>query len=336
MSGYKDIVGNEQIIMHLKNAVKQNKVSQAYILSGDKGMGKKMIAGTFAMALQCEKGGEEPCMECKSCRQAMSMNHPDIRWINHEKPNVISVDEVRKQLVDDVQIKPYSSRYKVYIMDEAEKMNIQAQNAILKTIEEPPEYAVIILLSANIEVFLPTILSRCVRLDMRMLRRAKIREYLMKEKGIPVYQADVLAAFAGGNLGKAIKLASSEHFNELKEEVVRLLKYIGDMQIYEAVMAVKDCEKYKLEIEDFIDMMMVWYRDVLVFKVSRNKEEMTFKDQYKYIKEQASRISFNGVEEVLKAMDKAKVRVRANVNYDLALELMFLTLRDALNGKTDV
>ncbi len=336
MAGYKDIVGNEQIIAHLKNAVKQNKVSQAYLLSGDKGMGKKMIAGTFAMALQCEKGGEEPCMECKSCKQAMSNNHPDIKWITHEKPNVISVDEVRKQLVDDVQIKPYTGRYKVYIMDEAEKMNIQAQNAILKTIEEPPEYAVIILLSNNIEVFLPTILSRCVRLDMRMLRRGKIREYLMKEKGIPDYQADVIAAFAGGNLGKAINLASSEHFNELKEEVVRLLKYIGDMQVYEAVMAVKGCEKYKVEIEEFIDMMMVWYRDVLVFKVSQSVEEMTFKDQYKFIKEQASRISFNGVEEVLKAMDKAKVRIRANVNYDLALEMMFLTLRDALNGKTDV
>lgn len=336
MPGYKEIIGNEQIIAHLKNTVKQNKVSQAYILSGDKGMGKKMIASTFAMALQCEKGEEEPCMECKSCKQAMSMNHPDIKWVTHEKPNVISVDEVRQQLVDDVQVKPYCSKYKVYIVDESEKMNVQAQNAILKTIEEPPEYAVVILLSNNIDTFLPTIVSRCVRLDMRMLRRGHIRNYLMKNKGVPDYQAEVIAAFAGGNLGKAIKLAGSEHFNELKEEVLRLLKYIGDMQVYEAVMAVKECEKYKVEIEDFIDLMMVWYRDILVFKVSQDIEEMTFKEQFKFIKDQAAKISFNGVEEVLKAMDKAKVRIRANVNYDLALEMMFLTIRDALNGKVGI
>ncbi|MDE6232851.1 MAG: DNA polymerase III subunit delta [Lachnospiraceae bacterium] len=333
MAGYKDILGNEQIKEHFKNAIKLHKVSHAYILNGDKGMGKKMLSNVFAMALQCERGTEEPCMECRSCKQVISGNHPDIKYITHEKPNVIAVDEVREQINNDIQIKPYSSRYKIYIVDEAEKMNLQAQNALLKTIEEPPEYGIIILLTSNSEMFLPTILSRCVMLNMKLMEKGQMRDYLMKKMGLPDYHADVIIAFSGGNLGKAIRLASSEDFNELKSSVTHLLEYIGDMETYEVVMAVKQVEKYKVDIADYIDLMMVWYRDVLMFKASRDMNELTFKDEYGYIKEQAEKISFNGIEEILKAMEKAKVRIRANVNFDLAIEMMYLTIRDGLYGR---
>lgn len=333
MAGYKDIIGNEQIKEHLKNAITLQRVSHAYIFNGDKGMGKKMVSGTFVMALQCEKGLAEPCMECRSCRQILSGSQPDVKYITHEKPGVISVDEIREQINNDIQIKPYSSRYKIYVMDEAEKMNVQAQNALLKTIEEPPEYAMIILLTSNSEIFLPTILSRCVSLNMKPLNNAQIKDYLMMSMGFPDYQADVVAAFAGGNLGKAIRLASSEDFNEIKNSVIHLLEYIGDMETYEVVLAVKQAEKFKVDIEDYIDLMMVWYRDVLMFKVSRDMNSLTFKDEYIYIKKQAEKISFNGVEEILKAMDKAKVRLRANVNFDLAIEMMYLIIRDGLNGR---
>lgn len=333
MAGYKDIIGNEQIKEHLKNAITLQRVSHAYIFNGDKGMGKKLVSGTFVMALQCEKGLDEPCMECRSCRQVLSGSQPDIKYITHEKPGVISVDEIREQINNDIHIKPYSSRYKIYVMDEAEKMNVQAQNALLKTIEEPPEYAIIILLTSNSEIFLPTILSRCVLLNMKPLNNGQIKDYLMRNKGLPDYQADVVAAFAGGNLGKSIRLASSEDFNEIKNSVTHLLEYIGDMETYEVVLAVKQAEKFKVDIEDYIDLMMVWYRDVLMFKVSRDMNRLTFKDEYIYIKKQAEKISFNGVEEILKAMDKAKVRLRANVNFDLAIEMMYLTIRDGLNGR---
>ncbi len=333
MAGYKDIIGNEKLKEHLKNALKLGKVSHAYIFNGAKGMGKKMIAKTFAMALQCEKNGDEPCLECKSCRQALSDNHPDIKFVTHEKPNVISVDEVRQQLTNDIQIKPYSGKYKIYIIDEAQKMNPQAQNAILKTIEEPPEYGIIILLTSNSDMFLPTILSRCVIMKMKTLENKKIKEYLMKNMDLPDYYADVIATFAAGNLGKAIRLATSEDFNELKDSVVHLLQYIGDMEAYEVVQSVKQAEKYKVDFEDFIDLMMVWYRDVLIYKVSLDIDELTFKEQCKYIKEQAEKISFNGIEAIIDAMEKAKVRLKANVNFDLAIEMMFLTIRDGLNGR---
>ena len=134
MAGFKDIVGNEQIIEHLQNAISMGKVSHAYIINGPQLSGKMMIAEAFARALQCEKEGTDGCGECKSCHQADDHNHPDIIYVSHEKPNNISVDDIRTQLNNDIVIKPYSSKYKIYIVDEAEKMNQQAQNALLKTI----------------------------------------------------------------------------------------------------------------------------------------------------------------------------------------------------------
>ena len=135
MSGFKDVVGHKDIIQYIQNAVEQDKVSHAYILNGAKGSGKKMLAKLFAMTLQCENSQSEPCGECRSCRQADSGNQPDIITIQHEKPGSISVDDIREQLNGDIMIKPYSNRYKIYIIPEADLLTVQAQNALLKTIE---------------------------------------------------------------------------------------------------------------------------------------------------------------------------------------------------------
>ena len=149
MSEYNKILGHENIISQLKNAIKSDKVSHAYIFNGEDGSGKNMLANAFAEALLCEKGELEGCGECHFCKQTVSGNNPDFVRVSHEKPASIGVDDVREQLVEDVYIKPYNGKYKVYIIDEAEKMTVQAQNAILKTIEEPPAYSVIIFLTNN-------------------------------------------------------------------------------------------------------------------------------------------------------------------------------------------
>ena len=208
MAGFRDIIGHEQMTEHFQNAIKLDKVSHAYILNGPDQSGKKMLAEAFAMALQCEKKGIEGCMECHSCRQVISHNQPDIIYVSHEKPNTISVDDIRRQVNQDIVVKPYASPYKIYIVDEAEKMNPQAQNALLKTMEEPPAYAVILLLTTNADMFLPTILSRCIRLNLKPVANEKIKSYLMKNLQIPDYQADISTAFAQGNVGKAIQLYS--------------------------------------------------------------------------------------------------------------------------------
>lgn len=134
--------------------MKTGKVSHSYIFTGRPGSGKKLLAATYAMTLQCEAGGTEPCQKCDSCKKALGKNHPDIIYVNHEKPGTISIDEIREQLISDVSIKPIAVLIR-YIIPDAEMMTVQAQNALLKTIEEPPEYAVIMLLTSNADALLP-------------------------------------------------------------------------------------------------------------------------------------------------------------------------------------
>lgn len=328
MSGFKDVVGHRDIIQYIQDAVQQNKVSHAYILNGQRGSGKKMLANLFAMTLQCESGQPEPCGECHSCIQANSGNHPDIITVRHEKPASISVDDIRTQMNGDIMIKPYSSPYKIYIVPEADLLTVQAQNALLKTIEEPPEYAVIFLLTENADSLLPTIRSRCVMLKLRNIKDKLVKKYLMEQLRIPDYQADLCAAFAQGNIGRAIMLAKSEHFNEIKEEAIQLLKYIDEMELHEVVSAIKEIGKYKLEITDYLDIITIWYRDVLMYKATKDVGGLVFGDQLKYIKEKAAKSSYEGLERILESIEKAKARLRANVNFDLVMELLFLTIKE--------
>ena len=121
MARFSDIIGQDAIKEHLQNAIRLGKVSHAYIINGERSAGKEFIAKLFAMTLQCEKKGDEPCQECRSCKQALSENQPDIIRLVHEKPNTISVDDIRTQINNDMAIKPYSSPYKIYIISEARR-----------------------------------------------------------------------------------------------------------------------------------------------------------------------------------------------------------------------
>ena len=328
MGSFKDVVGHKDIINYIRNAVSNDKVSHAYILNGERGSGKKLLANLFAMSLLCEEGGPDPCNQCHSCKQAESGNHPDIIRVTQEKPNSISVDDIRTQVNHTVDIKPYQGPYKVYIIPQADLMTVQAQNALLKTIEEPPEYAVFLLLTENAEMLLPTINSRCVMLKLRNIKDTLIKKYLMEKLQIPDYKADMCAAFAQGNMGRAIMLANSEHFNEIREEAVQLLKYIHEMELSEIVTAVKNITVYKLEITDYLDIIMIWYRDVLLYKATKEIDKVVFKDQIPFIKEQAKKSSYEGIELILKSIENAKARLKANVNFDLVMELLFLTIKE--------
>ena len=328
MATFKDIIGQEQLKEHLQNAIAMNKVSHAYIINGERSSGKEFVAKIFAMTLQCEKGGTEPCGECHSCKQAMSQNQPDIIFVSHEKPNSIGVEDIRNQINNDIGIKPYSSPRKIYIMNEGEKMTVQAQNALLKTLEEPPEYAVILILTTNVDAFLPTILSRCVVLNMKPVADELVKKYLMSELHVPDYKSNICVAFARGNIGKAKLLASSEEFEKVKEEAITLVKYINDMETNEIVKAIKKISEYKLDVNDYLDILSVWYRDVLLYKATRDVNSLIFRDELQQIIRVADRSTYEGIENIVNALEQAKRRLQANVNFDLTMELLLLTIKE--------
>ena len=157
MKSFDGIVGHKKIISHFEEAIQMGKVSHAYLLCGEEGSGKMTVAKAVAKALLCEK--KSGCGSCRSCIQADSGNHPDLIYVTHEKYE-IRVDEIRKGINETIDIKPYSSDYKIYIIDDADRMNPGAQNALLKTLEEPPSYAVILLLTNNKDRLLDTKIGR--------------------------------------------------------------------------------------------------------------------------------------------------------------------------------
>ncbi|MCM1104427.1 MAG: DNA polymerase III subunit delta [Clostridium sp.] len=334
MISFQDIIGQEQIKEHLHTALTRNQISHAYVICGERSSGKEYIARLFAMALQCEKrtdGAEDtpiPCNECHSCKQALTDNQPDIIRVQHEKPNTIGVEDIRTQINQDIVIKPYSSPYKVYIINEGEKMTPQAQNALLKTLEEPPAYAVILILTTNMDAMLPTILSRCVSLHMKPAPDNEIRKYLMEQLQVPDYKADVCVAFARGNVGKAKALATSEEFDNIKADAVSLLKYIGEMDMSETVEAIKKISEYKFNIDDYLDIIAVWYRDVLLFKATSDANHLIFKEEIQYIRKVADKSSYEGIEYIIKAVESAKARLKANVNFELTMELLLLAIKE--------
>ena len=157
---FKGFLGNETAKLQLSSAVKTGRAAHCYMFCGEKGLGKHTLAKTFAKALMCENAEVRPCGKCKSCIQIENEDHPDVIYIRHEKPTLFSVDEIRG-FSRQMNIRPYVSERKIFILRDAQLLNVQAQNAALKTIEEPPEYGMVLLLTDNKEAFLPTILSRC-------------------------------------------------------------------------------------------------------------------------------------------------------------------------------
>lgn len=328
MAGFDDIVGQEQLKTQLKNAIDTGKVSNAYIIHGENRSGKEFIARIFAKGLLCESEGDKPCDECHSCSQANTKNHPDIIYVRHDKPNSIGVDDVREGINNTVMIKPYASKYKVYIMEEAEKMTPQAQNALLKTIEEPPEYAVFILLCTSLELMLPTVLSRCIVLNMKPVRDDEMRTYLMKQMMVPDYRAEICIAFARGNVGRAKALAFSEDFDKIRNDALSLLKNIHEMEIVGVMEALKRIKEYGFDINDYLDIMAVWFRDVLLFKATHDVDHLVFTKETLDITKVASKVDYAGIEEIIEALERAKSRLSSNVNYELTMELLLLTIKE--------
>ncbi len=327
MSGFNSVVGHERVTEYFRQAIKGQKVSHSYILSGEAGVGKMTVAKAFARALLCESKAEDSCGKCHSCVRFDTGNHPDLIYVQHEKTG-IGVDDVRSQLVNDIQIKPYDGGYKIYIIDEAELMTPAAQNAILKTIEEPPAYAVIMLLTTNEEAFLPTILSRCITLKLKPLDDKLVKNYLMTNLGITEYDADICASFARGCIGRAEELAASEDFLEMRKKVLHVLKYINDMDITELLSFITELKDSGVDVLTALEFMEIWYRDVLLFKATRDTSMFIFKDEYNYITDAANKNSFMGLQNIIDAIEKARTRLNANVNLELAMELMFLVIKE--------
>lgn len=325
MYTFEEIQGNTPLVEQLRRSAASGRSSHAYLFLGGAGAGKRLIANTFAKALQCE-GEKRPCDSCKSCHAFNHGNHPDVIYFQPLKNGkTYTIEDVREQLLETVDLKPFQYEKKIYIIEKADTLNIQSQNALLKTLEEPPAHAVFLLLAERAEAFLPTILSRVVVMKIRPLSAETIADYLM-QAGHLAEESHILSAYAQGRIGQALELVEDEGFREMRQDILSKLEALPSMSEGDAYLLAKDLEGYKNDLR-FLDIMELWYRDLLTAKSLREEGYLIQRDKkdaiFRAAKEPAALLAKKAA-----AVRTARMRLAQNANFRLTMEVMLMDLKE--------
>lgn len=325
MYTFEEIRGNTPLVEQLRRSAASGRSSHAYLFLGGAGAGKRLIANTFAKALQCE-GEKRPCDRCKSCHAFNHGNHPDVIYFQPLKNGkTYTIEDVREQLLETVDLKPFQYEKKIYIIEKADTLNIQSQNALLKTLEEPPAHAVFLLLAERAEAFLPTILSRVVVMKIRPLSAETIADYLM-QAGHLAEESHILSAYAQGRIGQALELVADEGFREMRQDILGKLEALPSMSEGDAYLLAKDLEGYKNDLR-FLDIMELWYRDLLTAKSLREEGYLIQRDKkdaiFRAAKEPAALLAKKAA-----AVRTARMRLAQNANFRLTMEVMLMDLKE--------
>ena len=325
MYTFEEIRGNTPLVEQLRRSAASGRSSHAYLFLGGAGAGKRLIANTFAKALQCE-GEKRPCDSCKSCHAFNHGNHPDVIYFQPLKNGkTYTIEDVREQLLETVDLKPFQYEKKIYIIEKADTLNIQSQNALLKTLDEPPAHVVFLLLAERAETFLPTILSRVVVMKIRPLSAETIADYLM-QAGHLAEESHILSAYAQGRIGQALELVEDEGFREMRQDILGKLEALPSMSEGDAYLLAKDLEGYKNDLR-FLDIMELWYRDLLTAKSLREEGYLIQRDKkdaiFRAAKEPAALLAKKAA-----AVRTARMRLAQNANFRLTMEVMLMDLKE--------
>lgn len=256
---FKDMQGQDKAISNLRHALENGRVSHGYLFLGPDGVGKKMAAMNFAKALNCKDdkiGGS--CDSCVSCMKIDAGSHPDVLFLKPEKVGAsIKIEKVR-ELIRSLSLKPYEGRNKVFIIDDADAMGHEAQNALLKTLEEPPAESILILMTSNAKGLFETIVSRLQIVKFFPLRVETVKDILVRTYKMDEVTANVLSRLSSGRLGEALKYKDEDFSNKRS----RIIKGLMDKTFFDSDFDGLSRE----ELKSYLEIMLSWYRDLLVTK----------------------------------------------------------------------
>ena len=320
------LLNNDILINSLKAAISHNRVSHAYIFDGERGIGKTTAARAFAKALNCEEGGPVPCGKCSSCRTFDSGNNPDIFYIAEDKN--ITVDTIRRKINKEVITKPFAYKYKVFIIKDAHTMNQQAQNAFLKTLEEPPPYVVFLLLSQNFNALLTTVLSRCILFRLRPLPQPMLKGHLLK-LGFTSDEAEMFSHYACGVVGRALELRNDENFKALTEDAMSLCLKINGFDLVTMNREAAAMKERRAEIRQLLELMYFIYRDALVYKITEKKERLIHASHFGDIKKLCADHTEKRLLNACEAIETAQKRILANTDIQFVFEELFYKITTA-------
>lgn len=270
--GFKDIAGQRVIVESLKNAIKNNMVTNGYIFSGPRGCGKKLMAFVFAMALNCTgAAADKPCGTCSSCIRTGSGNHPNIETVRPTGQS-IKIKQIR-QIISDAARKPFESGYKVIIIESAEKMTHDAQDAFLKTLEEPPANTVFLLLAENHNLLLPTIISRCQVYQFKPVDMNEMKDFISQKYDFSPSEIETAVRHSKGAIGNALELLNNKESLKARDSFMEILEKAVMGNGSEALLLASTAVPDREEAERFLEFSMVWFRDLMVFREGRGAYE---------------------------------------------------------------
>jgi len=324
---FRDILGQKELLQSLRQAVENNRTSHAYIFSGSAGIGKRTIAKLFAGLLVCAMPNAlSPCGECQPCMLFRNGSNPDFRMIQKDG-QTIGVDEIR-EIQMDVSIKPLYSRHKVYIIECSDKMTTQAQNCLLKTLEEPPSYVVLILTAVNHEALLDTLRSRSLRLNFRKNTSNEVKEALVRKYGIGAEGIEFATAYSDGIIGKAYELMESDIFKPTREKAIDMLLGLKSSGLSNVFKSYSFFEEYKDDIDMVLEIMTMFLRDMLVVKRTGNEKILINSDKKDIIFSNAGKYTVEQLVAGIEHIEAAGRYIKQNANYQLAIENMLIKLQE--------
>lgn len=321
---FKDIKGQSQAIKILQKEISTGSIPGAYLFTGPTGVGKTLTALTFAKTLNCKEGGIDSCDKCSSCKKINHQNHPDVRVITPEKDS-IKIEQIRN-LKSQIFYRLYEGRKKVWIIEKADKLTLEAANSLLKIVEEPPPQAVIILISQTKEELLPTILSRCEIIRFFPLPVKEIEKIIAEQLPQDPHRMHLLAKLARGRVGEALHLIEEENLLKTRDEVLYSLE--KDIKIEEIFKLAARWANYSWkELERILDIVLFWFRDLLILRQGETKRLINY-DKIEQLEREKKKYSLKEIKRIMEIIEKSRYYLRNNVNQKLVLENLWLKLSE--------
>ncbi len=325
--------GQDRIIKIIKGSIKLRSLAHAYLLVGPAHVGKMTLALDLARALNCS-GSEPPCGSCPTCQRIGRGKYADVITIDknvgrdpkdREKASEISIDTIRELMQRGSNLPPYEGKYKVFIIDDADLMSEEAANCLLKTLEEPPQYILIVLLTTEEHKLLPTVLSRCQRFELKPMAPPEIEKQLSGRESVPQEKIKLLARLSGGCLGWALNALDDEgyltHRMERLSEFVSLIGQNWD----ERLLYVQQLPSDRNSAEQILKMWLLWCRDVLLVKYNCEGAVINI-DCAQDIKAWANMMTVPEIKEFIDCLNRAAENLNRNANLHLLFEVIMLDM----------
>ncbi len=317
------IIGHENEKRILKSVVNTENLSHSYLFQGLDGIGKLKLAREFSKTLLCERHGDVYCNECSSCLKFDTNNHPDFNIILGED-RMIKKSEI-DEIVDAVKHAPFESDKKIYIINNAHLMNKESQNGLLKTLEEPPIFLIIILITDSPNLLLPTIISRCQIINFNSIKEEEMKSFIDSNYNILDGEKEILLKLAKGSVGNLISMLEEDSILDIRTRVIDMIDKIlaGDRSVIynnESFF-----EENKENIGMILDIIMYWFRDLAIYKETGDMSYLINQDMEHLFRKQYL-TGFEKIDKIISNVEDTRRYIRGNVNYLLSIEILLLNI----------